>query len=288
MSISLGQKSYLDILHSQTEMGGVVNHIPIRKIRFEDIAKPTDLAPLREEVLEANEVSNSDLQVLRSEYAKELAPFLKSVKSKKITFAKMMQGFGTNKEMPKVSEPHELVKIKEEYLNTKNKIVGTDKLLQEVNLLRDEIALASSFQKIYEKGNKSWNRVKSLENTNVSVALLSDINVLPNTSVPNVPTNEELTAKNIEVVSKIPEIKAENDTTLLFDNKELKITRSKDTFHQDVTVFYDNVEIAKGMLTSKGPSIKVYPRYKAGFLLAPTTEEKAFAKALTIIKSFKL
>ncbi len=325
MSTTLESKNYLDILHSQTEgADNSVNHIPIRKIKFEDLPKPTNLDPIRSEVSEIKiediipeikiskvlETNNSELDLSRTEYVRELVPYINLQKIKRTSYKKIMADLGTEKEMPETSKPKELVLAREEYLKIKNKERGDrgEDVNEVLNLRSEIISMYPNVERVISKALSSWDKLSNEKNINAKIALTYDLNFLSYTEPVKTPTyeglraNKEISEEKIETpkieevlqqipIMKMPEVAVVPETnvsSITFEGKEIKILRNIDIIPQEITVIFDEKEIAKGILTNKGPSIKVDPRYKAGFLLAPTREENAFAKALPVIKSFKL
>ena len=104
--------------------------------------------------------------------------------------------------------------------------------------------------------------------------------------VPPEKTTEKAAEKSIEKPKGKTEEKTEvktgsNTLALDFQGKTVEVVRKEN----ELTVVYDGKEIAKGTMTVKGPEIKINKEFKAGFLFAKTNEEKAFEKALLLIKT---
>lgn len=266
----------------------------------------------KEEKAEEKEESTSvkdleaQLSESRKEYAEFFVPYTREVKSKRASYAKLMESLGANKAMPLPNEPRELTYAREEYFKIRNKnkeVLGkTDKLddIKEIEKLRDEIIalLPEYIGKVAEKGLKLWDKISAQDNI-VTTALIGDVSLLSYTPLPKFegtrPEKTDLVKEKIEEGQIKPlETKTPADSTegfvfpLVFDGKELKVIREDKEDPEIIRVIFDGKEIAKGFMTKKGPLIKVAARYKAGFLLAPTIEQRAFDHAFAIIKTFKL
>ncbi|MFZ2621164.1 MAG: hypothetical protein WAX85_01560 [Minisyncoccia bacterium] len=99
----------------------------------------------------------------------------------------------------------------------------------------------------------------------------------------------ELSTGAIEVKKEDKTEKAstreEETSPVEFEGKNVQIVRRG---KNSIKVLFDGKEIAIGLITSKGPSIKIKNEFKAGWLFAPTDAERAFQKALKLIKTFKI
>ncbi len=257
---------------------------------------------------------STDLTLARKEYVEALVPYLKKLEEKKISYRKLMQGLGAQKDMPLPGEPKELVNARNDYYKARNKDKKSSGQIEkiydimEVSNLRQEIlALQSERTQIFiDRANKKWEKISRIDNVNVLTALLSDLTFL--SYVPPKDENyvglrpekiniqEVIEEKPVETKSEVVEEKQEPKadhaiqiSNLTFDDKPLQVILNTDAEPQTIQVIFNDNEIASGTLTRKGPSIKVHSRYKAGFLLAKTMEEKAFENANSlIIKNFKI
>lgn len=377
---------YLDILHKQSEDSDVEYHIPIRKIKFEDTPKPTELAPEKpqkstvenkfavpnvaldylddmifrrkipvrslrfdienstsiseavkyltnarvdeedrkkllsffgdkktEEVTVFNESSfDSKLEEARVEYASELVPHLQKTKSHRKVYEKMMSSLGEDREMPKKAESRELVHTRDEYFKVREErsksLFGTNgdvsDAVLEVSKLQDEVIKKHSTkeQKFVNKALKLWDANISDVHETVTLPMLGDVEfvahrsrfdglrtndpvVLDQNQTPVVQVEKRETAP---VVVKNTVLSKNGNIELDFEGKKLDIVRGGEEGQLALSVLLDKKEIARGFLTNKGPDIKIHKEFKHMFLMVDTEEERAFKKAMVLIKTFKL
>ena len=272
--------SPFDVLARQEDDSSASHHIPIKKIKFENMPKPTNLDPLNPVKFEdkVNELNiktistkktfanildlnlDKELEEARSDYIEHLVSYNKKIESDKTKYKKLMAGLGVDKEMPAKDEPRELAFSKVKYFEIKEK---KKKFLGEGGKMFD-LKEASIFEEALEKA-------------------LSPI-------VP------EKQVKKEPLILKKPKIEEKKENTLTstantnvihidFEGKKLEIIYTKNS--HKVEVLLNDKQIAVGSMTEKGPKIKINPGLKASFLLAPTLEQRAFEKALTHIKTLK-
>ena len=207
------------------------------------------------------------LSEARKNYAELLVPHLETLKSKKIDYEKMMTSLGVKKEMPGVPLPKELAGAGAEYFSLREKIKGDISTeLSEVELLRREIIKASS-QKVQEVVAKSQ---KGLNGLVGDLGLLS-----PYTA------EEEQSYEGLRITEE-----EKMTTSVPFDGGDLKIVRKTNVNPQEITVLFEGKEIAKGVITEKGPEIEINQNLKhIPLMTAVNPEEKAFEVAYSFIKT---
>ncbi len=133
-------KDPLDVLIRQ-EDSNVAVHIPIRKIRFEDLQKPTHIEPLNpvkfEDFDQNYKIKNfsaqktfshvvdlnleRELDDARHDYVRHLVVHTEKNNKDEEKFKGLMSELGANKAMPKREEPKELVISRKKYHHVKNK-----------------------------------------------------------------------------------------------------------------------------------------------------------------------
>ena len=136
---TINSKSFLDVLARQDENKASI--IPVKKIRFEDLPKPTNIEPLApvkapdgEIALKIKTVSaqhtgakvidfnlEEELNEVRGDYIKILVAYEKKLNQDKATFSKIMADLGGNKEMSNREEPKELTLARTKYEEVKEK-----------------------------------------------------------------------------------------------------------------------------------------------------------------------
>ena len=272
--------------------------------------------------VKSEEIEDLDQKLSRArlEYAQQLVPYLEAIRSKRSLYLKLMSDLGVSKDMPLKDKPRELVDARKEYLEIRKKkkesLQGGDIAydIEEISLLRREILnmLPSHTQEVVGKGIKGWDKIPRQDNTKVLTALADNLTFLSYTPPPEAPAYEGLRVKPEDFIEKktmpkvAEEIKPEVLTTGLssetkteklssnevvfpldFEGKRLEVVRGGKENPKMVRVVLNGEEIASGTITDRGPDIKIDTRFKAGFLLAETEQERAFKKALSIMNTLK-
>ena len=76
-------------------------------------------------------------------------------------------------------------------------------------------------------------------------------------------------------------------TILDFLDKEIQIIKGSTigVDYNRIKIIFDGKEIARGTMTESGPEVELNESLKGGFFFAKTDEEKAFEKALEVLKT---
>ncbi len=266
---------------------------------------------------------NDRISSARKEYLVHLHNYLKSVRSRRELFTKTISGFGIDKQMPQLTESKELLDAEGIYfsaINEANKgflegfhnieiVVAEQEKENNIVFSRLSDAFSPREKNIHRKAMQSWDGF-SEEKNKLAEALLNENNVKFQKS-PKAPSYTGFRAgKNIdeetkdmkvfakveemskEVLEKVQEQKVtENSRTMQFDYEgkpvEILLTRENGANDETLRVFFQNKEIAKGLLTKSGLQVRLHPAFKAGFLFAKTDSQKAFEKILPNLKSLK-
>lgn len=150
-----------------------------------EIVHPEKTLPMVQEVT---------MDEARRDYTDLLAPYLRKINIDKKNFEKLMAEFGVNKKMPKKDEPLDLVRAKEEYLNTKNakiKNIAPESSLLEFNLgetsdFREELIskLDPKISKFSVRAGQLWDKAPSSANDQSTSFLLEDVEFAITTKLP--------------------------------------------------------------------------------------------------------
>ena len=76
-------------------------------------------------------------------------------------------------------------------------------------------------------------------------------------------------------------------TGTAFENGRIDVLHGVGDNKDAVSVFLNGKEIAKGLVTDKGPQVKIHSNLKGGLFLADTVYERAFKQASPLIKAIK-
>jgi hypothetical protein len=264
------------------------------------------------------EMIEKTLSEARDEYLIDLLLYMQSFRERKAKFARVMRDFKTDKHMPFPDEPKELTETRAVYVGAKKRekqamhdsgvdletIVAyerseqkifLDKFSERFTVLENEISDSSLL--LWKKDEE---RAKNISLTLMGVDTLETIEK----EEPPQPPEEHL-LKRIEEVpveisshppSNLGELPQEEKKKfglfvfpLEFNNKELLVGKGHLDGSNDniIRIIFNNVEIASGELTVAGPKVELNKVFKHGFMMDPTEEERAFARAMELVSRLK-
>ncbi len=153
-----------------------------------------------------------------------------------------------------------------------------------------EVPLTKSFDGVVKKQIKMPEKISNgqdMSRSPLDMGNIGNINSGEDMSKPVFDTFDTGNTGKVEKMMEAPDVTIEKSQPSIlmedFGGKPIQVVKDG----TNITISFGGKEIAEGVITADGHKIRLHKEFKAGFLFAKTDEEKAFERALTLIKSFK-